>query len=1101
MWFSRWIQGSLVFAVIGCGSAQPEPSEPVKSLAQVQAERLARSQGFDLREVALVPVPEGTGERHELHFQGVPIWGLEAKTVEGATRLTGVRFAPEERAATKPGISQSHAEAAALAELKDPSVSVEGTRLMLLPREERRLRPDAPPARTPNAEHFERVVTGLTLIYRVTLVKGEERWVAQVDARSGRVLQVAPLAVDLQLRGTYRNATGYGYYSGTQNLTVSYNLLDAQYTLADRRGNAYFPVHYMEGVPSTNDAYTSEDASFGDGRLFGLKSESDSVNGETAAVDAYYAVNMTWTFFEHILGRNGPTGGRPVGVRLHFQKANAWYDPHLSRPTVTIGYHAFPTPSSLLTPLATTDIVAHELSHDFFMREVAGDPATFPLGRTELRGMNEGAADIFAFMTELTRDALRAGRPLSALDTQPLRPSNLTLGEETGSISRSLLEPTFEEWFDGIGGEEEHGAGGPLSRMFMLLAYGCSPVVDPNTLGPWDCHLVPEGFAGIGPTLASRIWANAVVLLPMGADYLQARQAALDAAVTTAVDDDGHALRTVALAFAAINVGAKPETNPPRTTLSCQQVGPDLECTGTVSDAENPGRFLRAPQLVVDGGAQVITLPGWQFTQRIPGATLSYGNHTVQLKAWDVWLNVATQTVTAFVDHAGPQASVTRSGLPKKPLLTVTATDPSGVAMVEFLEGTQLLDTLFAPPYDKSFDTSTWTDGTHNLVIKVYDSFFNVTVLNHSLMTDNTPPAVTMTVGTGDPPFSITATVSDASTLTRVDFKVDPLVFATHTHSATSYQAVYTPTDGLAHNLTVEVTDSFGNKGVAAQAAPRDLKAPTVTFSSSQLGAAVRLNVGVSDTCGIEYPYGLYVDGILVGTATTPLYVLDFGAALAAGAHAFHAIVRDRCGNAANFQTVFTKYYTPPVITGIVRDDTQPKTPKFTVQCTDTEGVHHVELEEHGVVVQSDSTAPYEFVVDTTTRTDGDYSLLFRCTDIYGVSGTPVTRTVTADNTGPGMQGITVFGSGRSYFMSPGIVGDPRGVESVSLSGGLIPGFFITQTVAPYGFQWNIPGTLLIQSDMPFTVVATDKWGNKSSLGSWCYVNTASTQNAYLVCH
>ena len=1099
MWLRRCMQGSLVFAVIGCGSTQQEP--PEKSPAQVQAEQLARSQGFDLREVALMPAQEGAGERHELHFQGVPIWGLEAKTVGGVTRLTGVHFAPAERAETKPGVSQAQAEAAALAQLKAPSASVEGTRLMFLPREERRLRPDAPPAEKPNAEHYERVVTGLTLIYRVMLISGEERWVAQVDARSGRVLRVDPLAVDLQIRGAYRNATGYGHYSGTQTLTVYYDQLNALYTLADRRGNAYFPVHYREGVPSTDDPYTSTDASFGDGRLFGQKTESDSVNGETAAVDAYHAVNMTWTFFEHILGRNGPTGGRPVMVRLHFQKENAWYDPHLSRPTVTIGYDVFPTRATLLIPMATTDIVAHELSHDFFMREVAGDPTTFPLGRSELRGMNEGAADIFAFMTELTRDALRAGRPLSALDAQPLRPSNLTMGEEMGLFSRSLLEPTYEEWFDGIGGEEEHRAGGPLGRMFMLLAYGCSPVVDPNTLGPWDCSLVPEGFTGLGPTLASRIWANAVVLLPMGADYLQARQAALDAAATTAVGDDGHVLRTVALAFAAINVGSRPDTHPPRTTLSCQQVGPDLECTGTVSDAEDPGTFLRAPQLVVDGGAQVITLPGWQFTQRIPGATLSHGNHTVQLKAWDVWLNEATQTVTAFVDHAGPQASVTRSGPPKKPLLTVTATDPSSVAMVEFHEGTQLLDTLFTPPYDKAFDTSAWTDGTHNLVIKVYDGFFNVTVLNHALKADNTPPAVTMTVGTGDPPFSITAAVSDASTLTRVDFKVDPLVFATHTHSATSYQAVYTPTDGLAHNLTVEVTDSFGNKGVAAQAAPRDLKAPTVTFSSSQLAEAVRLNVGVSDTCGIEYPYGLYVDGILVGTATTPLYVLDFGAALAAGPHAFHAIVRDRCGNTANFQTVFTKYYTPPVITGIVRDDTQPKKPKFTVQCTDTEGVHHVELRENGVVVQSDSTAPYEFVVDTTPRTDGNYSLLFHCTDIYGVSSTPVTRTVTADNTGPSIEGITVFGSGRSYFVSPGTVSDPRGVQSVKILGGTIPNFSVTQTVAPYGYTWVIPGTVPIQFEMPFTIVAKDKWGNESSLVDWCDVDTNSTQNAYLVCH
>jgi hypothetical protein len=306
--------------------------------------------------------------------------------------------------------------------------------------------------------------------------------------------------------------------------------------------------------------------------------------------------------------------------------------------------------------------------------------------------------------------------------------------------------------------------------------------------------------------------------------------------------------------------------------------------------------------------------------------------------------------------------------------------------------------------------------------------------------------------------------------------------------------------DPLAHNLYVEVTDSFGNTRVVGQAAPRDLKPPDVTFSVSQTATTVTLNVGVSDTCGIQYPYSLYVDGTLKAQPTTDSHVLDLGTSVAPGEHPFRALVQDGCGNTADFQAAFTKSASPPVITGIVRDDTQPKKPKFTVQCTDADGVHHVELRENGVVVQSDNTAPYEFVVDTTARTDGSYTVLFHCSDIHGVASTPETRTVTADNTGPGITSFSVYGSGRSYQVLAGCV-DPRGVQSVTLSGGLVtPTFNVTLTQAPYGYQWFIPGTTPIQTDIPFYVTAKDTWGNTSTLSRRCYLNTASTQNAYLTC-
>lgn len=1100
----RWLLGSLVVVCASCGPVQEQTPEREKSPAQVQAEKLAQAQGFDPGEVTLVEAPDGAGNRHELHFRGVPIWGLEAKTMSGVTLLTNARFEPAARVETEPRLTQAQAEAAALAELNDASGRVEETRLVLVPREERRRRPDAPATGRLNAEHFERVVTDLTLIYRVLLTTGapDDRrgWMARVDARSGRVLRRDPLEVH-QLGPVYRKATGYGYYSGTNTMSVLYVSGDSPpYWLEDTRGNEF---QYASKAPDSKLIsyldYGSTDLSFGNGQLYSPTAGVASANGETAAVDAFYAVNMTWKFYETILGRSGPGGtGKGMRIKVHYPGANASYLGYSSTPSIIVGYGVYPSTASTLKPLSTTDILGHELGHEYFMREVAGVPSEFPRGFSELAGMNEGAGDISGFMAELSADTLRAGRPLLDIDLTPLKASNLTIGEQALIGARDILSPLHFEWFDGIGDEEEHDAGGPFGRMFMLLAWGCQAIPSGGTVtSPWQCPLVPGGFTGTGPLTAARIWARTVEALPMGADYLQARTAALNAAAAMDGTFGGPLLRKVGNAFAAINVGSAPESTPPQITLNCEQGDVDLDCAWTITDEGAPNQAFRAPVLILDG-SQTYTLQGWQSFIIIPG--LTSGTHTVQLKAWDVWNNEATRTVTVVLDKTPPQASFIRSGPPKQPLFQVSASDPSGIGWVEFRVNGALMAYMTEPPFEYGFDTSTWADGSYPVVMNVYDRYQNPTTLSTQQAVDNTPPTVTLAVDPNGPPFLVTSSVTDASPLRRADFKVDGLVFASYTNSAGVYQALYTPFDPLAHNLFVEVTDAFGNVKVVGLAAPRDLRPPDVTFNVNQTATVVTLNGSVSDTCGIAYPYSLYVDGTLKAQVSADNYLLDLGTSVTPGEHTFRAVVLDMCGNTADVQRTFTKSASPPVITAILRDDSQPKKPKFTVQCTDTEGVKHVEMRENGVVVQTDTTAPYEFVVDTTSRTDGTYNVLFHCFDIHGVGSDPLGRTVTADNTGPVITSFTVYGSGRSYYVLAAAA-DARGIQSVILAGGLVgPSFNVTKTVAPYDYQWLIPSTVSIQSDYPFSVTARDTWGNESSLFRWCYVNTSTTMNAYLTC-
>ncbi|RKG82675.1 hypothetical protein D7W79_01935 [Corallococcus exercitus] len=1099
MRLSSWLRGSLALLCLSCGPTSSEDaSEPEKAPARTRAEQLVAERGFDPRDVSLVP--DAQGRRQALHFRGVPIWGLEAKTVLDQPLFSNVRFQPTGAVETEARLTEAQARDAALAAMRDSSAKVESARLVLLPTEARQLRKDAAPrvAGLRNAEDFERVVTGLRLIYRLKLSTGGDarrRWSAQVDARSGEVLRLEPLE-HTGLAGQFKKARGTGYYAGPISFVAFYETYAQVNRLRDSHNNDYEAYVPQSPRSGTYELYQSADLIFGDGLRYSGGGPLGT-NGETAAVDAYHAVGLAWSVYETFLGRAGPAGnGTAFRVRVHIPAENAYYDPDKTEPAIRFGYRSLN--ASPRTPFTTTDVVGHELAHDFFARELAGDPSDVPSSGSEQAGLNEGTGDIFGFVTELLRDAKRVSSTSTNIDGVTVKTSNLTVAEETGVVSRNLLSPMYPEWFDSIGFADEHFSAGPLSRMFLLLAYGASS----QPQSPWYSSLVPEGFSGVGAAEALRIWALAVQLMPLGSDYLDARQAALAAATTRDGVQGGPRMLAVARAFAAINVGYKPDSVPPQTTLSCRQVLEDIECTGTITDAEVPGQYTTAPRLVLDGGTQIKSLAGWQFTQTLPGTALAGGSHTVQLQAWDYWQNLATRTVTVVLDKTPPDFSFLRSGTPKQPFYTVIPRDTSGIRTVDFLDGSQFMYGIFVPPYEQALDTSTWTDGTHDLVIRVYDEYMNVTVRHDTLKVDNTPPSVTMTVGTGDePPFPVNVSVSDASPVARVDFKVDGIVFATRTNAATTYQASYTPTDPLVHNLIAEVTDAFGNKTTVSQGAPLDRRSPAVSFAKTQLGALVRLTFSAADGCGLVYPYALYVDATLVAQPTTPSYVLDFGEAMAAGAHTFQAIVSDLCGNTTNFQTAFVKDLTPPVITGITRDDTVPKKPKFTVQCTDTEGVHHVELREGGVITQTDTTAPYEFVVDTSGRADGDSSLLFQCTDINGVSSSPETRTVTADNTGPTIN-LTVYGSRRAYLVSAEPVNDPRGIQSVTLTGGLVtPAFTTTLTQAPWSVLWNIPGTTTIQTELPFTVTAKDTWGNTSSKSLWCAVNTASTTSQYLVCH
>lgn len=73
---------------------------------------------------------------------------------------------------------------------------------------------------------------------------------------------------------------------------------------------------------------------------------------------------------------------------------------------------------------------------------------------------------------------------------------------------------------------------------------------------------------------------------------------------------------------------------------------------------------------------------------------------------------------------------------------------------------------------------------------------------------------------------------------------------------------------------------------------------------------------------------------------------------------------------------------------------------------TDDVGVVRVEFFVDGSLVNTDTSAPFGFVLDTTTLTDGSHTILARAFDAEGKTGTD-TITVNVNNTNPPLESPT----------------------------------------------------------------------------------------------
>ena len=149
------------------------------------------------------------------------------------------------------------------------------------------------------------------------------------------------------------------------------------------------------------------------------------------------------------------------------------------------------------------------------------------------------------------------------------------------------------------------------------------------------------------------------------------------------------------------------------------------------------------------------------YSQAWDTATYAQGTHQVSAKAFDAANNSAASTITVSVDHAARSLTITappnNSYLRGNVTINATATDPGGVARVDFYIDGAFLATDSASPYSANWDTSRSAEG-----LRVVGARANYTAggsMNATIRVtvDRTPP-----VANAGPPRTVSAGTSVA---------------------------------------------------------------------------------------------------------------------------------------------------------------------------------------------------------------------------------------------------------------------------------------------------------------------------------------------------
>ena len=403
-----------------------------------------------------------------------------------------------------------------------------------------------------------------------------------------------------------------------------------------------------------------------------------------------------------------------------------------------------------------------------------------------------------------------------------------------------------------------------------------------------------------------------------------------------------------------------------------------------------------------------------------------------------------------------------------------------------------MLSTDTTGPYSASWNTTSALDGAHSLAAEASDAAGNsATSAAVNVTVDNTAPAVNITSpaagATVSATVTITADASDSSGVTQVQFFVDGALLSSDSTAPYSASWDTTATANGTHSLSAQATDGQGNVGasetVNVTVSNVDATPPTVNITSPTNGATVGGTIIISAAASdneVVTQVQFFVDGVLLSMDMTAPYSASWNTTPAAdGVHSLTAQASDASGNVGTSAAVnVTVDNTGPAVsvTSPANGSTVTGLVTISADASDSAGVTQVQFFVDGVLLATDTTAPYSASWDATAASDGAHSLTAEATDSVGNVGLSGPVSVTVDNTAPAVN-ITSPAAGATVSATVTITADASDSSGVTQVQFFVDGALLSSdSTAPYSASWDTTATA--NGAHSLSAQATDGQGN-----------------------
>ncbi len=270
-------------------------------------------------------------------------------------------------------------------------------------------------------------------------------------------------------------------------------------------------------------------------------------------------------------------------------------------------------------------------------------------------------------------------------------------------------------------------------------------------------------------------------------------------------------------------------TNPPTVSITSPASGSTVSGTISVSVSASSSVGIASVSLAVDGSL-VATDTTSPFTFSWNTAASSNAGHTLKATVMDTAGNASSASISVTVNNtATPDPPVVSISLPTSSstvsgivTVQVSAASGTGISSVALTVDGALLATDTSSPYIFQWATSSWINGTHNLVATAADKAGNKGSASIAVMVNNiadiTPPTIAITSPKSGSAVSgnvwISVNVSDDAGIAKVQLYVDGFLKATSTSApfTTKWSTNGKVAKG-AHTLQCKAYDAAGNIG------------------------------------------------------------------------------------------------------------------------------------------------------------------------------------------------------------------------------------------------------------------------------------------------